>query len=168
MKHDIRKCVSADTQAVYHVIKECAAWLSAHGMEHWNSYYTEELVTKKLQETTIYGLSEGPDLIGVVSFSERPPSYYNRSDLSNFKDYAAPAVYMSMLAVRPTFQGRGLASELMRHAEEKVRESGVRYVRLDVIREYEDLNDFYARRGYKYTHWRYDGDDNSNFYEKDL
>jgi ribosomal protein S18 acetylase RimI-like enzyme len=165
---DIRECSSADTQAVFRVIKECAAWLLNRGMDHWTDYYTEELVAKKLQETNIYGLGEGSDLIGVVSLSEHPPSYYDQSDLLHFKDHTAPATYMSMLAIRPEFQGTGLASELMRYAEQKVRASGVRYMRLDVIREYEELNVFYAKRGYGYTHWRFDGDDNSSFYEKEL
>jgi len=168
MKHGIREYTSTDTQLVHRVIKECAAWLSDRGMEHWSVYYTEERVAKKLQETTIYGLGEGSDLIGVVSLSEQPPSYYDRSDLLKFKDQSEPAIYMSMLAVRPEFQGKGLASALMRCAEQKVRDSGVKYMRLDVIREYEELNSFYATRGYRYTHWRFDGDDNSNFYEKEL
>jgi ribosomal protein S18 acetylase RimI-like enzyme len=168
MKHEIRECTSNDTQAVYRVIKVCAAWLSDRGMDHWTDYYTEELVTKKLRETTIYGLGEGLDLMGVINLSEHPPSYYEKSDLLHFKDHSAPAIYMSMLAVRPEFQGTGFASELMRYAEQMVSDSGVKYMRLDVIREYEELNAFYAKRGYGYTHWRFDGDDNSNFYEKEL
>ena len=168
MGKDIRECSSADTQAMFRVIKECAAWLSNRGMDHWTDYYTEELVAKKLQETTIYGLGEGSDLIGVVSLSEHPPSYYDHSDLLRFQDHTAPAIYTSMLAVRPEFQGTGLASELMRYAEQKVRDTGVKHMRLDVIREYKELNEFYAKRGYRYTHWRFDGDDNSNFYEKQL
>ena len=168
MKYDIRECTSADTQSVYRAIKECAAWLSDRGMEHWNGYYTEIRVAKKLRETTIYGLAEGLNLIGLVSLSEQPPSYYDKSDLLNFKEQTAAANYMSMLAVRPKFQGRGLASVLMGYAEQKVRDSGIKYMRLDVIREYTELNSFYAKRGYLYTHWRFDGDDNSNFYEKEL
>ncbi len=168
MGNNIRECSFADTQAVYRVIEECAAWLSNRGMDHWTDYYTEELVAKKLQQTKIYGLSEGSSLIGVVSLSEHPPSYYDQSDLRRFKDHTAPATYMSMLAVRPEFQGSGFASKLILYAEQKVRGSGVMYMRLDVIREYEELNAFYTKRGYGYTHWRFDGDDNSNFYEKEL
>ena len=168
MEHEIRECSTADTQAVFRVIKECAAWLSNRSMDHWIDYYTEELVAKKLLETKIYGLGEGSDLIGVVSLSEHPPSYYDQSDLLHFKDQTAPSTYMSMLAVRPEFQGTGMATELMRFAEQRARESGVKFMRLDVIREYEELNAFYAKRGYGYTHWRFDGDDNSNFYETEL
>ena len=75
---------------------------------------------------------------------------------------------MSMLATNPEIQKSGLATRLMTYAENKAKNQGIKFMRLDVIREYEELNDFYQKRKYKYTHWRFDGDDNSNFYEKEL
>ena len=137
-------------------------------MEHWNQYYTKDIITKKIEETEIYGVVEHGILQGVVSISPNSPSYYDKVDFDHFLEPGSEARYMSMLATNPDLQQSGLATRLMTFAENEVKNQGIKFMRLDVIREYEELNDFYQKRKYKYTHWRFDGDDNSNFYEKEL
>ena len=137
-------------------------------MEHWNQYYTEDIITKKIEETDIYGVAENGVLQGVVSISPNPPSYYDKIDFDHFQEPESDARYMSMLATNPEIQKSGIATRLMAYAENEVKNQGIKFVRLDVIREYEELNGFYQKREYQYTHWRFDGDDNSNFYEKEL
>ena len=168
MKYIVRKCSSQDAQQAIKLVKECAQWLSNQGLEHWNNYYTDALVSKKFAEGIVYGIDDETELISIVSLSENAASYYDQTDFDNFADQLAPALYMSMLAVRPDYQNAGIASSLIEYAEEQCRRNGIKYIRLDVIREYKQLNDFYRKRGYQYKHWRFDGADNDSFYEKEL
>ena len=162
------KCDKKDVPQIFEIIGACSKWLSDNGFEHWNQYYTEDIITKKIEETDIYGVVESGILQGVVSISPEPPSYYDKVDFDHFQEPESDARYMSMLATNPEIQKSGLATRLMTYAENEVKSLGIKFMRLDVIREYEELNDFYQKRKYKYTHWRFDGDDNSNFYEKEL
>jgi len=162
------KCDQKDVAQMFEIIGACSKWLSSKGMEHWNQYYTEDVIARKIEETTIYGIIENGILQGIVSISPDPPSYYDKVDFDHFREPESEARYMSMLAINPNRQKSGLASQLMIYAENEVKKQEIKFMRLDVIREYEELNVFYKRRDYRYTHWRFDGDDNSNFYEKDL
>jgi ribosomal protein S18 acetylase RimI-like enzyme len=162
------KCGKKDVPQIFEIIRACSKWLSDKGMEHWNQYYTEDIITKKIEETDIYGVAENGVLQGVVSISPNPPSYYDKIDFDHFQEPESDARYMSMLATNPEIQKSGIATRLMAYAENEVKTQGIKFVRLDVIREYEELNGFYQKREYQYTHWRFDGDDNSNFYEKEL
>jgi ribosomal protein S18 acetylase RimI-like enzyme len=162
------KCGNKDVPQIFKIISACSKWLSNKGMEHWNQYYTEDIITKKIEETDIYGAVENSILQGVVSISPNPPSYYDKVDFDHFQEPKSDARYMSMLATKPEIQKSGLGTRLMTYAENEVKNQGIKFMRLDVIREYEDLNAFYQKREYQYTHWRFDGDDNSNFYEKKL
>jgi ribosomal protein S18 acetylase RimI-like enzyme len=162
------KCGKEDVPQIFEIIRACSKWLSDKGMEHWNQYYTEDIITKKIEETDIYGVAGDGVLQGVVSISPNPPSYYDKIDIDHFQEPESGARYMSMLATNPEIQKSGLATRLMAYAENEVRNQGIKFMRLDVIREYEELNGFYQKREYQYTHWSFDGDDNSNFYEKEL
>ena len=168
MSIQFKKCGKKDVPQIFNIIRACSIWLSDKGMEHWNNYYTEGIISKKIEETTIYGIVENGILQGVVCISPGPPSYYDKVDFDHYQEPEAEARYMSTLATNPEKQRSGLATQLMTYAESEVKRQGIKFMRLDVIREYEELNDFYRKRDYQYTHWRFDGDDNSNFYEKEL
>lgn len=161
-------CSKKDVPQIFEIIVACSKWLADKGMEHWNQYYTESVITKKIEDTIIYGIIENDILQGVVSISPNPPSYYDKVDFNHFQEPESEARYMSMLATSPDNQKSGLATQLMSYAENEVKKQGIRFIRLDVIREFGELNGFYQKRNYENTHWRFDGDDNSNFYEKEL
>ena len=168
MAYQFVQCGTNDLASIFKIIQTCSKWLSDHGMEHWSNYYTEDVVAKKFQESEIYGLIDDGMLQGVVCISPNAPSYYDTVDFDHFQEATSDARYMSMLAINPARQKAGLAPQLMAYAEKETRKQGIKFMRLDVIREYEALNGFYQRRDYQFTHWRFDGDDNSNFYEKAL
>ena len=55
---------------------------------------------------------------------------------------------MSAVAVNPDVQGRGIASRLMKMADDTAKSRGIDCVRFDCRAEYTDLVTFYLKRGY--------------------
>ena len=171
MSSEYIRCGVSDGPRVIEIVQACAEWLSAQGMNHWKNYYTDEVLLKKLRETIILGVRKDDQLVGIVSLAREAPSYYADIDIDvdHFKGPQSDAMYMSMLATDPVVQRSGVASNLIDYAESESRRLGVRFMRLDVIREYVELNLFYHKREYQYSHyWRFEAGDNCNFYEKQL
>jgi GNAT superfamily N-acetyltransferase len=66
-------------------------------------------------------------------------------------DRGAGTAYFGMFAVRPTAQGSGVGSWLLRCAEEHARGLGAVRMQMTVLWPRTDLIDWYARRGYRPT-----------------
>lgn len=64
--------------------------------------------------------------------------------------------YVAAVMTDPGFRGRGIASELLRRAEEACRRRGRRWVALDVLTQNEPARTLYLKRGYRplrLQHW---------------
>lgn len=88
-------------------------------------------------------------MVGTISLDSNPVDYYTEENLSHFADPTAKAVYVSTVAVQPEFQRRGIASRLMKSADETAKSRGIAYIRFDCRKEYVELVNFYQKRGYK-------------------
>jgi GNAT superfamily N-acetyltransferase len=66
-------------------------------------------------------------------------------------DRGAGTAYFGMFAVRPTAQGVGIGSWMLRCAQEHARELGAVRMEMSVLWMRTDLLDWYARRGYRPT-----------------
>lgn len=104
------------------------------------------------EEGHIGVVDDGPDgLVGVA--------YYQPKS-------AADRVWdLTMIAVRPEFQGRGRGTALLRHVEDDLRGRGQRLLLVDTsgTSQYDRTRDFYGRCGYEQEarlrdYWS-DGDD---------
>ncbi|MFZ5955869.1 MAG: GNAT family N-acetyltransferase [Nanoarchaeota archaeon] len=168
MVQEIIKCNEENLEEIWNIVKSCSEWLTEKGMTHWIDYYTKEIVDKKLIKTEVYGLSLDENLIGCVSLSKSKPAYYRATHLKNFKNQNAEAVYLSMLAILPKFHENGFASKLIDFAEEKTKNLGIGFIRLDAYKPFERLNEFYIKRNYKLVQTRILDRLGMNFYEKSL
>lgn len=139
-----------ELETVWGIIKEDSEWLSKEkGLDHWSDWYTKERVAEKFEDWDVYLAYRGNDLVGTMSLSEKKVGYYLQESIEMFAEPAARAIYISMLAVRPEFQGQGVASDLLKAAEGVARDKRIEYVRFDCREEYADLVDFYLKRGYE-------------------
>lgn len=135
---------------VYELIKEDSEWLSKEkGLDHWSDWYTKERVGEKFEDWDVYLAYRNNDLVGTMSVSEEKVGYYLQESIEMFEKPEARALYISMLAVKPEFQGQGVASDLLKSAEEIAKNKGIEYVRFDCREEYTELVDFYLKRGYE-------------------
>lgn len=120
-------------------------------MTHWKEYYSPELLLEKLSHSQVFMIYVDNEPAATISLSTDRISYYESADMEHFQDPTAEALYVSALGVRPQFQGKGLAKELMRIAEETARVSGLRYIRFDARGKYTELITFYQKLGYAHV-----------------
>lgn len=60
-------------------------------------------------------------------------------------------LYLGMLTVKPTLQGKGIGAALMQAAEENARQRHCNRIQMTVITERESLIRYYQRKGYQDT-----------------
>src|SRR3972149_103668 len=117
----VRRAQPSDLDEVWRIIKSCSDWLKGQGMNHWDKYYTKELVEKKLTTQEVYLAFDPDGLVGTITLDMSPVSYYEKKDIASFADPEAQALYVTALAVLPEHQGKGTASKLMGFAETQVK-----------------------------------------------
>jgi ribosomal protein S18 acetylase RimI-like enzyme len=146
----IEKVDISKLDTVYGLIKEDSEWLSKEkGLNHWSDWYTKERVAEKFEDWDVCLAYRNNQLVGTMSMSEEKVGYYLQESIEMFAEPEARALYISMLAVKPEFQGQGVASDLLKSAEEIARNKKIEYVRFDCREEYRELVDFYLKRGYE-------------------
>ena len=135
---------------VWGLIEEDSKWLSEEKkLDHWSDWYTRDRVAEKFVDWDIYLAYRGENLVGTMAVSEKKVGYYLQENIEMFSDPEARALYVSMLAVRPEFQGQGVATDLLKSAEDIAKNKGIKYVRFDCREEYVELVNFYLNRGYE-------------------
>ena len=135
---------------VWGIIREDSEWLSKEkGLNHWSDWYTKEKVEEKFEDWDVYLAYRNSELVGTMSVSEKKVDYYLQESIEMFTEPKAKALYISMLAVKPEFQGQGVASDLLNLAEKIAEGKDIEYVRFDCREEYKDLVNFYFKRGYE-------------------
>jgi ribosomal protein S18 acetylase RimI-like enzyme len=143
------KATKKDTEVVWQLVKADAEWLStSKQLNHWLDYYTKEMISKKIQQQEVYLLSENATPIATISVDQNPVPYYTNKELSAFAEKNAPALYLSTLAVEPSFHGRGIASYLLLMTEQIAKKRNIHYLRFDCRAEYQQLVSFYKKRGF--------------------
>jgi len=146
----VEKVGVESVDVVYGIIKEDSEWLSKEkGLDHWSDWYTREKVAEKFEDWDVYLAYRNNELVGTMSVSEEKVGYYLQESIEMFAEPEARALYISMLAVKPEFQGQGIASDLLKLAEKIAKGKDIKYVRFDCREEYDELVNFYIKRGYE-------------------
>jgi ribosomal protein S18 acetylase RimI-like enzyme len=146
----VEKVGVESVDVVFKIIKEDSEWLSKEkGLDHWSDWYTREIVEDKFRDWDVYLAYRNNQLVGTMSVSEKKVGYYLQESIEMFAEPEAKALYISMLAVKPEFQGQGVASDLLKLAEGISKGKDIEYVRFDCREEYSELVDFYIKRGYE-------------------
>ena len=123
---------------LYRLLNSCAEWLNKQGKTHWTGHYTHDRVKAMISDCEVILALSNDEVIGAVSISTEDEAWTDQT----------PALYVSSLAVTPERQGSGLGSRLLSMVEEQARKQGIRKVRLDAVKDFEILNEFYLTRGY--------------------
>ncbi|MBI9014817.1 MAG: GNAT family N-acetyltransferase [Clostridiales bacterium] len=90
---------------------------------------------------------------------------WSDEDLWGFNDDNAG--YIHHLVIDRNCSVKSLGSKLLSFAEDKIRDNGKRYIRLDCIENNQKLNQYYLERNYKFIkHCEYYDGTTGNLYEK--
>ena len=168
MTFTIRKATLEHLEDLFHILDSCTDWLSRRGMDHWQGAHTRERIRTRITEKNVFLAVDTDKFVGTITLSLNPPQYYPENSTINWKDPTASAMYISALAVLPSYHGKGLASLCLSFAEQQAKEKGLHYVRFDAIAQYTELTTFYVQRGYTLVGKNLTGAVESNFFEKCL
>jgi ribosomal protein S18 acetylase RimI-like enzyme len=143
----IRKGKYSDIDNILEITKACALLLTAHEIYQWNEHYPNKSAFKQdILRDELYVLEINSNIIGTIVISVLMDSEYipinwlteNKSNL-----------YIHRLAVKPEYQGKGYAQELMAFAETFAKENQYNSIRLDTFSQNLRNLKFYEHRGYK-------------------
>jgi ribosomal protein S18 acetylase RimI-like enzyme len=127
----------------------CIARMRADGIEQWDEVYpTAAGFARDLTAGTLHVLREGGGLLACVTLDTTHDPLWQGMDWSAAGE---PAAAMHRLMVHPAAQGRGLAKQLMVHAESLARAQGFRSIHLDCFTANPGALALYERLGYRRT-----------------
>jgi GNAT superfamily N-acetyltransferase len=112
------------------VLRSLPRWF---GIEHALLMYARDTAVMPT-----FALAEGPDLFGFVTLREHFPEAWD----------------IHCIAIKSVARGQGHGSRLLAHAEEWLRQRGVRFLQVKTVaatspsREYAETRKFYDRRGF--------------------
>jgi ribosomal protein S18 acetylase RimI-like enzyme len=116
------------------------------GLSHWVPAYPLSLLRAAADAGRVYLVRSETNLVGTYTVGRDAPDYVPPDAWSEAGD---PALYVTRLAVHPTYQGTGIGHVCMRHIESDARREHLRAVRLDANAEHELLLRFYRDQGYE-------------------
>jgi predicted N-acetyltransferase YhbS len=97
----------------------------------------------RTSENSLREMMERPDAVILVAEEENEMKgcvYLEKQD---------DALYLGMLTVRPSLQGRGLGAQLIDAAEERATQIGCKKISMTVITIREELIAYYKRKGFR-------------------
>lgn len=143
---EIVKATANDIDNLLEVTRACAAHMIAKGIYQWNELYpSREAFLNDVELNQLWVIKEGKKIIGSIVITEVEDEEYN--DIK-WLTSNGNTVYIHRLAIHPSYQGQGLAQQLMSFAESYARENKYDSVRLDTFSQNKRNNTFYQKRGY--------------------
>lgn len=144
----IEKASKAALEALMGLYRSCGQHLQSQGILQWGDFYPEKKqVAQDIEQGNLYLGRLNGILCAAVTLDFVQPSGYAAV---NWR-YAEPAWVVHRLAVAPSFQGRGLAQQMMQFAEQQGPARGAKSIRLDTYSLNPRNLRFYERLAYERT-----------------
>ncbi len=155
----------ADAAAILQVLEKTATGLAAQGKNHWNGKHTLSSVLESFAASEVLLVRDSTqNPVATITISSVAPSIHLESDQQFWRSPNTQSSYIRRLAVIPSAQGQGIASELLKLAERRAKNSGSEFARLDTDPKYPEIVNYYIDRGYQKMGVR----DGRSFFEKEL
>jgi GNAT superfamily N-acetyltransferase len=149
MNSDISKATIRDLPDLLTLVNDCVAAMRAAGIEQWDEIYpSADNITADIAAGTLDFLRAGGVIVACITVDQNDDPLWQGLDWSADSE---PAAAVHRLMVHPSQQGRGLAKQLMLHAETVARSRGCRSIRLDTFRQNPAAMALYPRLGYRPT-----------------
>ncbi|OFZ53920.1 MAG: hypothetical protein A3D92_03595 [Bacteroidetes bacterium RIFCSPHIGHO2_02_FULL_44_7] len=126
----------------------CGRHMRENGIDQWDEQYPDRTsIERDLQTGTLFALRDTEKILGIVVLNEKQDEEY--AEISWSTSEGDKNLIVHRLAVLPSFQGKGLARQLMDFAEDFGREQGYAAIRLDTYSQNPGNQRFYRARGYR-------------------
>lgn len=128
------------------VIRSCTEEMRLAKIFQWDDIYpNKEQLEEDLKEGTLFVARNGEICLGAVSFNEKQEDAYQQVDWRG----SDPVLVVHRLCVDPSFQGQGIAKELMSFGEKLAIKRGYAGIRLDAYSGNPKAVGLYERLGYQ-------------------
>lgn len=132
-----------DIEALTAMLHEAYAPLAARGMRFVASHQDSARTRERMARGETIVAVDGVLIVGAVTLKRASEShgspFYAQPDVAGFGQFA----------VRPSHQGRGIGTALLRLVEQRATEQGVRQLALDTSEHASDLITFYTAKGFR-------------------
>jgi ribosomal protein S18 acetylase RimI-like enzyme len=139
----------SDLTALVALKDACVAQMRSAGIEQWDEVYpSPATIGQDIEAASLHVLRIDGDIAGCMTLDEKKDPLWKSMDWRAVTG-AVAAVHRVM--VHPTQQGRGLAKQLMTHAESLARERRYAAIHLDAFSLNPTALALYDRLGYRRT-----------------
>ncbi|MGB3223466.1 MAG: GNAT family N-acetyltransferase [Desulforhopalus sp.] len=142
----IRLARMEDLEVSFAIVKDATKHMDKQGIPQWDDIYPEEAtLLQDIEKQEMYVIEQDSRAVGIIVLNdEQSPEY-----ASIPWKYAGRVLVVHRLTISPTYQNRGLASYLMKFAEDAAAVRAYNCVRLDAFTQNPAAVTFYDRRGYR-------------------
>jgi GNAT superfamily N-acetyltransferase len=134
-----------DLTTITAMLHEAYAPLAAAGMRFLASHQDCAVTQERISNGESWVAVDAENIVGIITLSDcldtRGSPFYDRPDVASFGQFA----------VRPSHQGRGIGSTLLKIVEQRAQDNGVAELALDTSEHATHLIALYERKGYRFV-----------------
>jgi len=142
----IRKGRKEDIPAILSIIKDVVSDMETSGLSQWDEQYPNEaIVTLDIDAGTLFIYEDAGVPKAVITLNEFQDKEYAQIP------WLCPTganLVIHRLCVDPKHKGRGIATQLVKYAENEAIENGYVSIRLDTFSQNRRSQELYERMGY--------------------
>lgn len=125
---------------VIEILEDAREWLKAKGINQWPFPFTPEWVNQCLEKQEFFLANVDDTTVAVFRLLNTDPFIWEED--------TEDAIYIHSLAVRRSWQGHGIGSNLLRWIEDYAVHNHRPYLRLDCMAENSVLCQYYKQAGF--------------------
>lgn len=145
---NMRQATLNDIPSIMQLINEVVPIMQAAGNYQWDGNYPNRRVFEAdIDKSQLWLVEEAGTIAGVIAITtDQSPEYADAG-----WDINETTIVVHRLAVSIHYQGRGIAAQMMRQAEEAARQQGLMKVRVDTNVVNQATNKLFPKLGYVFA-----------------
>lgn len=143
----LEKATPCDREEIVAMIRLATESLNQNGIPQWDEVYPNASnVDADIEKRQLYVVRAGGEIAGIITLNrEYDPDYQNGRWEYQGPDY----MVVHRLIVSPAVQGQGIGTKIMRMAEEMLKDTGIKSLRLDAFTQNPHSLHLYEKLGYR-------------------
>lgn len=137
-----------DAGDILELLRKVSDWLHEIGEQQWETIRNQVddgLIRKDVAKGNTYIIHRDHQVVATFSLIPEQSDW----DIWLWGEKTDAAVYLHKLAVHPQMIGNGFGNEILSWIEQDLLKNGKNLLRLDCISTNDNLNNFYAKNGYR-------------------